>query len=147
VLDLAAGSGEVTRAVRACRPGAKIEAIDPHTADAYTHATGLPCERLDFASLAAGALEGRRYTLIVCSFAMHLCPPSHLPALCVALARTSPRLAIVTPHKRPVIRPGWGWSTPRESVHDRVRIRIYHRLDDELYDASVTDTLAGNQHP
>jgi hypothetical protein len=124
VLDLAAGSGEVTLALREL--GARrIDAVDPFTADAYLARAGARCERLDFAAVAAGALAGRGYSLVVCSFAMHLCESSRLPALAQQLSLIAPNLLILTPHKRPVLRPEWGWELAGERVTRRVRARFY----------------------
>ena len=142
VLDLAAGSGEVTLALQtnhvawASRPRdeknlvretptPRMSAIDPYTAQAFTDRTKLPCETLSFEDIAAGAIRGRSYSLIVCSFAMHLCDESRLPALCWALAEVSRQLLILTPHKRPIIKPEWGWRLERERVHERIRARLY----------------------
>ncbi|HEX5245265.1 MAG TPA: class I SAM-dependent methyltransferase, partial [Tepidisphaeraceae bacterium] len=91
VLDLAAGSGEVTIALAEHHAG-KIAGVDPFTAAAYAQRTGKAAEKFDFAQIAAGALEGRRYSLIVCSFALHLCEPSRLPALAYRLAQISDAL-------------------------------------------------------
>src|SRR5205807_2701776 len=71
VLDLAAGSGEVTLELRAM--GAEdIDAIDPFTHEAYRRRTGRSAGRETFEQIAQGILAGRNYRLIVCSFAMHL---------------------------------------------------------------------------
>jgi SAM-dependent methyltransferase len=124
VLDLAAGSGEATLALR--RLGAKrIAGIDPYTSEAYRRRTGATAERLTFADVAAGALRARQYSLIVCSFALHLCEPSRLPRVAQELSLIAPTLLIITPHKRPVIRPAWGWTLEAESVVQRVRARLY----------------------
>ena len=80
VLDLACGSGEATLALRALG-AARIEGIDPYTYAAYDARTGGTAERLTFEQIAAGALAGRQYSAIVCSFALHLVEPSRLPAL------------------------------------------------------------------
>jgi len=127
VLDLAAGSGEVTLALRdaAGNAVAAISAIDPFTADAYTARTGSPCERLTFEAIADGALAERTFSLVVCSFAMHLVEASRLPALCWALARAAPQLLILTPHKRPVIKAEWNWTLQAETLVERVRARLY----------------------
>ena len=71
VLDLACGSGEVTLALQelGCED---IAGIDPFTHEAYLARTGRPAERLTFEEVAAGALAGRRYGLVVSSFALHL---------------------------------------------------------------------------
>ncbi|HZL37522.1 MAG TPA: class I SAM-dependent methyltransferase [Tepidisphaeraceae bacterium] len=124
VLDLAAGSGEATLALRSA--GAKrVRGIDPYTADAYLQRTGQRAQCFTFADIAAGALADCRFSLIVCSFAMHLCEPSRLPGLLHALGRTSDTLLIITPHKRPVIRRQWGWELAGECMLDRVRARLY----------------------
>lgn len=127
VLDLAAGSGEVTLAL-AEHHGGNITGIDPFTAAAYAQRTGKGAEQFDFAQIAAGALEGRRYSLIVCSFALHLCEPSRLPALAYRLAQISHALLILTPHKRPQIDREWGWELVGEFVRHRVRARFYRAM-------------------
>jgi SAM-dependent methyltransferase len=124
VLDLAAGSGEVTLALREL--GAKsIDAIDPYTADAFAQRTGQSAEAFDFAQIAAGALDGRTYSLIVCSFALHLCEPSRLPGLMYQLSLLGESLLVLTPHKRPRIERAWGWELAGEFVVERVRTRWY----------------------
>jgi hypothetical protein len=124
VLDLAAGSGEATLALREL--GARrIDGIDPFTADAFAERTGQVAERFTFEDVAAGALCGRRYTLIVCSFALHLCEPSRLPAVAHQLSLAGDALLILTPHKRPSLKAEWGWDLVGERVVERVRARMY----------------------
>ncbi len=127
VLDLAAGSGEATLALRDLGAG-QVDGVDPYTADAYAARTGQPAERFTFQDVAAGALAGRAYDLVVCSFALHLCEPSRLPTVCQQLATIAPRLLILTPHKRPVLREAWGWRLETERVVERVRCRGYAGL-------------------
>lgn len=124
VLDLAAGSGEATLALRDLG-AADVDGVDPYTAAAYEARTGRPAAALGFEDVAAGALAGRAYSLVVCSFALHLCEPSRLPGVAAALALVSPALLVVTPHKRPVVRAEWGWGLAGELVVDRVRTRYY----------------------
>lgn len=124
ILDLACGSGEVTLALRAA--GAReIAAADPYTQAAYVARVGQAAERLGFEQIAAGALSGRQYALVVCSFALHLIAASRLPGVLTQLALVSPRLWIISPHKRPVIRPEWGWRLREDVVIDRVRARAF----------------------
>ncbi|QQS46774.1 MAG: class I SAM-dependent methyltransferase [Acidobacteriota bacterium] len=126
VLDLACGSGEATLAIKKSvtdgRP-IRISGIDPYTAAAYLERTGLQAEQISFEGIAEGALAGRSYSMIVSSFAMHLIDRSWLPALLTQLAQVSENLWILTPHKRPQIRPEWGWKLTDEIVHKRIRIR------------------------
>ncbi len=124
VLDLAAGSGEVTLALRELGAG-RVAGIDPFTFRAYARRTGDVAERLTFAQIAAGGLRGREYSLIVCSFALHLCEASRLPVVAQELSLIAPSLLVIMPHKRPVLRPGWGWSLRNETVRRRVRARLY----------------------
>ena len=127
VLDLAAGSGEVTLALRELGAGA-IVGVDPFTCEAYQQRTGQPALRLDFADLAAGALQERQFSLIVASFALHLCEASRLPLLMQQLSRLGSTLVVLTPHKRPSIRREWGWELRQEMVIERVRCRLYTRV-------------------
>ena len=124
VLDLAAGSGEVTLALRAAG-AAKVDGVDPYTFDAYARRTGQTAERFTFDEVAAGVLIDRRYSLIVCSFALHLCEESRLPRVALQLAMIAPMLWIVTPHKRPRLQSAWGWSDVDEFVVERVRLRCH----------------------
>ena len=126
VLDLACGSGEATRALLEIGASPeRIDGVDPYTAAAYSAAIGIPAEELSFEDVAAGALAGRSYSLTVCSFALHLADVSRLPLLAWQLAEVSDTLLIVTPHKRPDLRPEWGWRLVDEFVLDRVRARVY----------------------
>ena len=124
VLDLAAGSGEATLVLRELGAG-NVDGVDPFTSEAYHRRTGRLAEKLTFADVAAGALAGRRYTLMVCSYALHLCEPSRLPAVAQQLSLVGEVLLILTPHKRPVIKPQWGWYLVGEEVSERVRGRLY----------------------
>lgn len=124
VLDLAAGSGEVTLALRELGAD-RVDGVDPFTFEAYLARTGAAAERLTFEDVAAGALAARRYSLVACSFALHLVEPSRLPAVCQQLALVSDALLVLTPHKRPVIGPEWGWELVGEQVIERVRARMY----------------------
>jgi SAM-dependent methyltransferase len=124
VLDLACGSGEVTLALDALG-AAHIDGIDPYTAAAYLERTGRTVEPTSFEAIAAGALCGRTWSLVVCSYALHLMAESRLPLLARRLADVTGDLVIVSPHKRPALKPGWGWALADEFTHDRVRVRRY----------------------
>ena len=124
VLDLACGSGEVTLALRELG-GAAIDGIYPYTQQAYAERTGQSAEPITFEQIAAGALAGRSYGTIVCSFALHLVALSRLPALATQLSLIGTALLVLTPHKRPLLRPEWGWRCADELLIERVRARYY----------------------
>lgn len=122
VLDLACGSGEATLVLRTL--GATvITGVDPYTHKAYERRTGQSAERLTFDDIAAGALVDRQFSLIVCSFALHLCEESRLPRVAMQLAMIAPAMWIITPHKRPRLQEAWGWKDVDEFVVERVRVR------------------------
>jgi SAM-dependent methyltransferase len=125
VMDLCGGSGELTRAMLGVDGSLSIVGVDPFTHVAYERETGRPCRRFGFDDIAAGRAAFERFDLIGCSFALHLCPESMLPAVCTMLAQASPLLLIVTPHKRPHIEPAWGWRLADEMLFRRVRGRLY----------------------
>lgn len=124
VLDLACGSGEMTLELRDLGAG-QIEGVDPYTGRAYRQRTGSEALAATFKQIAAGALAGRRYSLIVCSYALHLVEPSRLPGVAVALGQLSDALLILSPHKRPQLDPAWGWRLVDEIYPQRVRTRLY----------------------
>src|SRR5579859_3330289 len=86
VLDLACGSGEITRCLRELGAGS-IDGVDPYTGQAYVQRTGQTALPFSFEQVAAGALDDRHYSTIFCSFALHLLEPSRLPALALRLSQ------------------------------------------------------------
>lgn len=125
VFDLACGSGEVTLALEAL--GGQCTGNDPFTFEAFEERTGKTALRFSFHEIAAGALAGKQFSLIVCSFALHLAEASILPVLCQQLAQCSDTFIILTPHKRPALQAEWGWELQDEFLHERVRCRLYRR--------------------
>ncbi len=105
------------------------DACDPYTHAAYRERVGTECERWSFEDVARGAVADRRWRVVVCSFAMHLCARDYLPTLCVMLACSAKHLVVLTPHKRPVIDAAWGgWRLARREARDpywRIRSRWY----------------------
>ncbi|KZO95097.1 hypothetical protein CALVIDRAFT_599536 [Calocera viscosa TUFC12733] len=149
-----------------------ILASDPFTAPAYTARTSRQCARLSFADVAEGnvpsAVEENPsevalgdtaadhdqnlpsgpevIDMVVSSFALHLCTPSELFALLYELSTKSNWLVVIAPHKKPEIKPGWGWvrwnvvkwevadsdhetEAEVEIVLDRVRLRVWKSLN------------------
>ncbi len=129
VLDLAAGSGEVTVALNDLLPEARIEGIDPYTHRLYQQRTGRPCLAVTFEQLAKGEHELSTYRCIIVSCALHLVAASWLPSLCLRLSAAAPDLLVLTPITRPEIRPSWGWVLQSECLIEAearsLRLRWY----------------------
>ena len=99
VLDFAAGGGEVTATLQAL--GAKnLLGCDPFTHALFESKTGVSCLQLDFKSVIRSGIPGQ-YSLIISSFALHLCPVKDLFSLTWNLLQAAPLLVVITPHKRP----------------------------------------------
>lgn len=99
VLDFSAGGGEVTLALQKLHVE-NISGCDPFTFDLYAKNTGQPCLRHSFEDVLKGAPLGH-FSLIISSFALHLCPVKDLWPLAWHLFQAAPTLVIITPHKRP----------------------------------------------
>jgi 2-polyprenyl-3-methyl-5-hydroxy-6-metoxy-1,4-benzoquinol methylase len=132
VLDFCCGSGEVTRALLNLGVNdSTIDSSDPFTGLAF--AAACPGRTLTgewtFADVEHGALAEFRWNTVVCSYAFHLCEQSRLAAVCTQLSSVADHLVIVTPHKRPEISPGWGFTLVDEhrDTNLRVRLRRYDR--------------------
>ena len=130
VLDLSAGSGEVTAALIdfPCSFQGRINAVDPYTYRTYNKRFKgvLQCENVGFEEILCGALEEKQYQLIVCSYALHLASMNQLPGVAMALSRISPKLLIITPHKRPILHLSWGWERGEKCCRDRTHAILYH---------------------
>ncbi len=99
VLDFAAGGGEVTQVLQASGIQ-NITGCDPFTHALYERQTGRPCLQFSFRDIVKGASFGS-YSLIISSFALHLCPLKDLFSLTWNLLQAAPMLVVITPHKRP----------------------------------------------
>lgn len=68
------------------------------------------------------------FDLVVCSFALHLCDPSRLYSTCTALSLAARWLAVLAPHKRPLLAPELGWSLVVVRKVERTHLRLYRSL-------------------
>lgn len=128
VLDFAAGGGEVSAFLHT-QGVTQLIGCDPFTYELFEKQTGLPCLRLSFRDVIRSGLPGQ-YSLIVCSFALHLCPQKELFPLVWNLLQAAPGLAIITPHKRPELEklPGieLAWQDTAETARGKkVRMKLY----------------------
>jgi SAM-dependent methyltransferase len=126
VLDLACGGGEITRILTRLQMTDDIDGIDPYLYDLYTERTGRPCERYYFEDIAKGVLVGRKYDLIICSYALHLVEKSRLRKLLFQLSRISRYLLVISPHKYPEIKESWGWELQSINLEKQSQAKLYY---------------------
>ena len=119
--------------------GLSILACDPYTAARYEERTGRAAKPWSFSQVADGVLDDLPpFDLTLASFCLHLLELPELRATLSALARSSRRLLVATPHKRPAIDEATtGWRLAAEEVRaadqfegsgstrHRVRVRLY----------------------
>jgi len=133
-----------------------IAATDPYTAEAYLERTGLPCSSLSFHDISLGQLptnddgDSKPFDMVICSFALHLIEsPSEIWSLLTTLSRKAQWLIVLEPHKKPEIKPGWGWELwdveawcaadqweviPKEILRERVHCRVFRSTEQIILD-------------
>ncbi len=130
ILDFCCGSGEVTAALT--KMGYKnITGSDPYTRQAFHKRTGKKALSLSFEEVIRKGLP-EKYTSVVASFALHLCPREQLYPLVTQIFESTSQLIIITPHKRPQLEALDGIKllftdetpTPKGK---QVRLKIYER--------------------
>lgn len=124
VLDLACGNGLITKILDGL--GVRnIDAADAFLSKEYKKETGRKCFNMSFEDIMKGSLRNNSYSLVICSYALHLLDEDKLPSFLLALTESTDSLLIISPHKRPYIKEGWGWDLKKEIEIDRVRTRHF----------------------
>ena len=110
----------------------KMTGCDPYTFEAFEKRMGFKCLQYNFIDITNGSLleyceknKINKFSLIVCSYALHLCDKDKLQMVVYFLSLCCQYLLILTPHKRPQINHTWGFQLLHENVINRVRIRYY----------------------
>lgn len=98
VLDLCAGSGQLTLWFQKHRPDVKVVGCEPFLAAQYQEQTGHACYTLDFKAIAIKGLPAQ-FDVILCSYAFHLCDPSLRAMVCWQLAQMTEKLWLFAPNK------------------------------------------------
>jgi hypothetical protein len=119
VLDLAAGTGEVTLSL----PNTKVTGVEPFLFSNYSKNTNCVCYPLTFEEIAEGKLKGN-WDAAICSFALHLLKESWLPKLLYALGDITSNFYILSPHKKPYI-DNFMWELKEHFIVNRVHFRHY----------------------
>ena len=106
ILDLSCGGGEVTRSLKTLAYE-NIIGSDPFTFRLYEKLTGKKCCTFTFDDLVRGKHLGiwkeKQFSIIICSFALHLQPEKKLYPLIAALFFLTDSLVVISPHKRPML--------------------------------------------
>ena len=102
VLDLGSGTGEVTNILNDLGYY-NIVGLDLYLCDEYEKNTGHKCMELSFDDIQQGKLSDKKYTTIICSYALHLADKSILHDLLWQLSLISEYLVILSPTKKPEI--------------------------------------------
>lgn len=127
VLDMSAGSGEVTTVLM--KNGFNnIEGSDPHTCSLYQKNTNKKCSNLSFNDIINGKLQ-KKYNTIICSYALHLCERSKLPNLIWQLSLSCNNLLIFEPTKYPEIKQDWGFTLKKFDKFKNIKIYWYTKND------------------
>lgn len=100
-LDFCAGNGEVSQVWQALGY-TDFVGSDCFTFESYEKNLGISCFKYSFEDIVKSKFVfPHHFSVIVCSFAMHLCPEKWLFSLVNNLFLYTDVVAIITPHKRP----------------------------------------------
>ena len=125
ILDLSCGSGEVTKALQELIGNSvNIIGSDPYTADLYKTCTNCCAYEWSFDDIINCCMEGLEFDVIICSYAVHLCPKEKLKLLSWELARKSKYLCVISPHKKASLE-GLGFHEVRGNKFGKSRLTIY----------------------
>lgn len=123
VIDLSCGNGEVTSVLSEIYPSVTFTGVDPYMNEVYKRKQKRDCLKLSFKDLVTDFEVFPETDIIVCSFALHLCPTDLLPTILFNLASKSKYLVILTPNKKPDIHQFW--ELVETQKEERVTMKIY----------------------
>lgn len=98
ILDLCAGSGQLTSWLNRYRPDVSLVGCEPYLRSQYEMQTKKPCYAFDFKQLARSVLP-ETFDLVLCSYAFHLCEPSLRAMVCWQLSQVTSHLWLFAPNK------------------------------------------------
>lgn len=124
VLDLAAGTGEVTTILNELNIN-NIIGLDPYLYDEYIKNTNNKCLKYSFNDIQKGILDKYKFSTIICSYALHLCEKSILPDVLWNLSLISKNLIILSPNNNPIINETNGWILIDNFKIKKCKTRIY----------------------
>jgi len=123
VLDLGAGTGEVTNILNNLGYY-NTEGLDLYLCNEYENNTGYKCMEMSFNDVRQGKLKNKKYSTIICSYALHLADTSILHDLLWELSLISEYLVILSPTKKPEISED-SWELIYSFTNSKCKNRIY----------------------
>jgi SAM-dependent methyltransferase len=130
ILDFCAGSGEVSLILKKYIKN-KIIGSDPYTHELYKKNTSNDTYQWSFDDILNCAPDdfNIQFSVIICSYALHLCDKSKLSLVAQYLSRISPYLCIISPHKNPVLTEQMNWKLLYTDKCNKARLFIYTRIN------------------
>lgn len=125
ILDLCCGTGQVTSFLNK-QSFHFIEGCDPYTNIEYQKRTNKKAYNFNFKQIGTGSISNKKYDVVICSFALHLCDKNLLPQVLFQLSLISKKLIIITPHKKPNI--DVYWTEDKSYKINRVTTKVYSNL-------------------
>jgi hypothetical protein len=122
-LDMSAGSGEMTKMLTN-HGYDNVEGSDPYTCTLYTRETGKYCHDVSFDEIMGNGIS-KKYSTIICSYALHLADTSKLPQIIWQISQSCKNFIILSPTKKPEIKDDWGMSLVNSGNVNSVKIRHY----------------------
>lgn len=123
VLDFCAGDGLIT-SILLENEVLVDDACDPFLFQEYQKKTGRSCQTWSFIDIIQNGLP-KKYSSIIASFCLHLCPKKQLHDLLYQLSLYCDQLVILSPNKSPIINTDLFELTVDPIKYNRVTMRIY----------------------
>ena len=124
ILDLACGSGEVTRAL--LRYGIdNVIGIDPYLHEQYATITKRTVYDYSFEDIYLEKVLLEKYSIVFCAYALHLC--SHVDKILEVLKKYTEYLCIITPHGLPIVSEESGWQRIISFKYANIKVYIFQQ--------------------
>lgn len=129
ILDFCAGGGEVSLALAQLNITNTIIGSDPYTYQLYEYNTGNKTYRWSFDDVMNCSLEDFDFNIIICSYALHLCPKEKLKLVSLELSKHCRYLGVITPFKAPLLHEEHGFKLIYTFAISKTKTYLYQSLN------------------